>query len=88
MMMMTCLDLYKKSEITICVHLQNIVVVYRDMFEPLHRKSGITTCVLLQDIVVVYRYMFVPLSRKSWNNYMCTFTRHRSSISRHACTSF
>lgn len=34
MMMMTCLDLYKKSEITIYVHLQNIVVVYRDMFVP------------------------------------------------------
>ena len=40
--------------------LQNIVVVYRDIFVPL-----ITTCVLLQNIVVVYCDIFVPLCRKS-----------------------
>lgn len=64
-MMMPCLYLYRNSGITTCVLLQNIVVVYRDMFVTLYRKSGITICVALQHIVVVYRDIFLPFYRKS-----------------------
>ena len=56
---------YRKSGIITCVLLQNIVVVYRDIFVPLYRKSGITRCVLLQNVVVVYRDLFVPFYRIS-----------------------
>lgn len=66
MMMMPCLYLLTGSSgITTCVLLQNIVVVYRDMFVTLYRKSGITTCEFLQNIIVVCRDIFAPFYRKS-----------------------
>ena len=87
MMMMPCLYLLTGSSgITTCVLLQNIVVVYWDMFVTLYRKSGITICVVLQHIVEVYRDICSSL-QEVWNYYICTFTKHCSSVLWYVCTS-